>query len=231
MNKNNDKAIQSIKDTLKKLMKFTTEMKYEDVPLQDGTMLCIEDGSDIEVGTPIYQKDKDGNPIPADDNTYVLSDGRSVVIKNGMIESIADADPTQADAEAASPEADANVQSAKVKMDDATQAAPTGATNTEDGNSLETRVANLEGQISEILEVLQSMSNMQEQTMSAVHDFGRTPAEESYKSVKTGSNDVSKRNKFSADMAELKEIQKKYKLNSGNHTNHSSFNKTKGAIK
>lgn len=226
---NKDQAIQNIKDTLKNLMKFSTQMKYQDIPLSDGTLLSIEDGSDVGVGVAVFQKDPNGNSIPATDNSYILADGRTIVVKGGMIESITDAEPTQDDAQAASPTADANVASTQMTTTPE-QPAPNGATNTTDGNGLETRVANLEGQISEILEVLQSMSNMQEQTMSSIQAFGKLPAEQSYKAEKVGTVDISPRGKFNRDMEELREIQTKFKLNSNNQ-NTGSFSMGAGPRK
>jgi len=224
-----EEAILNIKETLKNLMKFSKQMKYQDIPLTDGTSLSIEDGSDIEVGTPVFQIDANGNSIPANDATYILADGRTIVVTGGLIASITDSTTTQGDSQAASPEADANVQSSKMSSDNE-PSAPTGATNTKDANGLEERISNLEGQVSEILEVLQSMSNMQEQTMSSLLEFSKEPAEKSYKAVKTGSSDISKRNKFSADMEELKEIQKKFNLSSNNQ-NHRSFSTSAGSTK
>ena len=226
---NKDIAIKNIKDSLKRLMKFSSEMKYQDLPLQDGTMLCIEDGADIEVGTPIYQSSTDGTTTPVEDGSYQLSDGRTIVVAKGLIESIADADPSQGDAEAASPESDANVQSAKVSMDANQQAAPTGATNTEDGNSEDQRISNLEAQVAEILEVLQSLTNMQEQTMSKVETFASAPAEESYKAVKTAAtSNAFKNKKFQSDLDELKEIRNKFNLN---QTNRGALTMSKGSMK
>jgi hypothetical protein len=87
--------------------------------------------------------------------------------------------------------------------------------------SIEERVGKLEEHISQILELLQGMSNAQEMAMSKINEIAESPAEKSIKvgkSTSTGSGVA-----FSSvknELEELKELRKRF--NTDNSYNFSS---------
>ena len=210
---NKDEALKNLKLTLKKLISFNSDLKFEDVPLKDGKKLSIEDGATIDVGTAIYILDANGNQTPCEDGTYELEDGRTITVSGGSIESVSDATESPKDEASESPVSDANV--ANEKMDVVESPADDS---TEDGDIV-TRVSSIEEQIAQILEILQGMSNMQEQTMSKVKEFAESPAEESIKSKKKPSENVysKMKNTFNSNRSEIEELKALVKKNNNNN--------------
>ena len=49
--------------------------------LKDGSEISILDGTELGVGTEVFIVDTDGNQRPIDDDSYVLDDGRTIVVK------------------------------------------------------------------------------------------------------------------------------------------------------
>ena len=227
MNKN--EAINNIKETLKRLMKFDTNatlQKFEDLTTKDGTILNIEDGTELAPGVAVFKVDDQGNQTPCEDGTYELEDGRTVVVTAGVVESVSDAVAPE-DGAAESPVSDANVQPAA--MADAV-AAPEVESPAEDAgepageaDDLATRVDAIESQIAQILEILQGMSNMNEQTMAKVQEFAASPAEESIKpSRKPVENVYSKLSKtYTTNKTEIDEL--KALLKKSNNSNYGGF--------
>ena len=226
---NKEEAMLKIKDQLKKLMSFSTEaeapteeVKCESMKLKDGSEIMIPDGSNLEPGVECYTMDANGNQIACADGTYELENGQSVVVAGGKIETVSDV-TTGED----SPENPANTTPEAM-------AAPAGGAaeeakkegETPEGemveNSVEDRVAQLEQQISQILELLQGMSNAQEMAMSKINEIAESPAEKSIKvgkSTSTGGSDVAF-GSVKNELEELKELRKKF--NTDNSYNFSS---------
>jgi len=173
MNKNNE--IKTIKDALKRLL-FNDTKKFQDIPVKDGSKLVIADGAELATGVEIYSLDENGNQIPAEDGSVELADGRTIVIKNGLVDSISEASENPGED---SPQDDANISDpTDVKNDVTSGAAPSGG---EDA-SLESRVSAIENQLAQILELLQGMENTQEVAMNKAFDkLKSAPAVESIK--------------------------------------------------
>lgn len=225
-----DEALNSIKETLKKFMTFKTEevelKQGTDVELQDGTKLTVD--GELTVGSPIYKLDDMGAKTPCEDGTYELKDGRSITVAKGAIESVSDANPDAKEKEGESPVSDATpvgataetMADAENPVEDKTEG---GVEEPGEGGDINARVSAIESQIAQILEILQGMANMNEQTMAKVNKFAASPAEDSIKSSKKVADDVYSKskatnNKFKSEIDELKELMKK-----NPQTNYGSF--------
>ena len=213
-----DEALLKIKDQLKKLMTFsetpnttsetpkageTKEVKsFTNIKLKDGSEISIADGTELGVGIEVYTIDADGNQTPCEDGSYELEDGRTITITGGVVETIGETtgeDPKETATE--TPENPAQL------------AAETPSTETPSEEGAETdRITALENQVAQILEILQGMSNMQEQTMSKVEAFSKEPAVESIKVGKTLTG-TKTFNSMKSEIDELKEIKNKMKFN------------------
>lgn len=93
--------IEDLKKELSGFKNMITKMlkpKNLEVKLQDGSMIYIEAEGDI-TGAAIYKVDTTGAMLPLDDGSYVLEDGRTVVVKSGLVESVADPVASQANPE------------------------------------------------------------------------------------------------------------------------------------
>lgn len=218
---NKEQAIQEIKETLKRLMSFSTEpqpeafvkkdMKCEDMELEDGSMISIEEGANLEVGTPIYKKDAEGNLSPCETGTYKLKDGRTINCKDGKVDMI----EGPASVEAA-PVADAKMET-EVEIE-----APESE---EEGGSAEERIAKLEEAVSQILEMLKGMTKMQEETMNKVQEFAALPAEEPIKNSKKSADVWTKaRATAKANGGELEELRNIMAKHKGDNYNSFSVN-------
>src|ERR1035437_3971848 len=140
---NKSKEYVDFKSALKNLFKFTEEMKYQDIPLKDGSKLSIADGAELATGVEIYLIDEQGNQTPAEDGSVDLADGRTIVIKAGVVDSISDsATPPTGD----SPQDPANVSDPAAVANAATDP---GAAPVDDDSDLETRVSALEAQLAQ----------------------------------------------------------------------------------
>lgn len=225
---NKEEAMLKIKDQLKKLMTFSAEaeapkeeVKYESMKLKDGSEIMIPDGSSLEPGVEVFTLDANGNQVVCEDNTYELENGQSIVVSGGKIETVSDT-TTGED----SPENPANTTPEAMAAPAggaAEEAKKEGETTEEETseNSVEDRVSQLEQQITQILELLQGMSNAQEMAMSKINEIAESPAEKSIKVGKSTSNgsDVSF-NSVKNELDELKELRKKF--NTDNSYNFSS---------
>ena len=174
-----EQALNLLREKFNKLMSFSKQ-KFQDLPLTDGTNLCIDDSATLDTGVEVYTLDADGNQTPANDGDYTLTDGRTVSIKDGKVETVSAADTEAADQEE-TPQTDAsNVtqeEMKKKKVDpNATPAEPVkqdATTDSTDGSDISTRVANLEQTLEQIMEMLQGMMNSQETAMSKVENFSK----------------------------------------------------------
>lgn len=212
---NKDEAIASIKESLKRLMSFgSKEMKCEDMNLKDGSVISIEEGSTLDVGTPIYKRDKDGTLVPCEDGSYQLEDGRSITCKGGMVEVIS-GDSKPQEVEAGSPDSEA-------KMEVETEVEVEKPEVETEGGDMESRVKALEENIAQILSVLADMTKMTEKAMSRVEEFAAKPAEEPIKENKKEADVYTKtratQKAFSAELGELRSIINKSNNSYGSFT-------------
>lgn len=72
------------------ILKLRFKPKNLELKLQDGTMIYIEAEADI-VGAAIYKVDETGAMLPLEDGSYTLEDGRTIVVKAGLVESSTEA--------------------------------------------------------------------------------------------------------------------------------------------
>jgi hypothetical protein len=219
---NKDEAILKIKDQLKKLMAFsaeaempaTEEVKCESVKLKDGSEIMIPTGSNIEPGVEVYMVDDAGNQTPCEDGSYELENGQTITVSGGMIDGVADT--TQPEGEQTqSPEGDAKMAAATPGA--GAEAAKEGETPAQEEaeNMIGDRVAALEQQIAQILELLQGMSNAQEMAMSKINEIAEAPAAPSIKVGKSVGSSTAKV-EFSStkdEISELNKLKNKFKIN------------------
>lgn len=217
-----EEAINNIKDSLKKMMSFGKEAQmFEDIMLKDGSILCMADDATLEVGATIYRKDKDGNQTPCEDGNYELEDGRNITVSGGYIESIAEAKDTPKLSGEETPQNPASTEMAANPMAEAT-AEDEASIKKDVKDEMGSRVDAIETQIAQILEILQGMSNMQEQTMSKVQEFAASPAEESIKTKKTPTDTWTKvKATYNANKNEIDELKQLMKKN--DNSNYNSF--------
>ncbi len=203
-------AIKNIQETLKTLLSFSkkvekVEVKFADVKTTDGQILNVE-GEDVAVKAPIFIKDDKGANTPVEDGSYTLEDGRTIEVLDGVVETVSNG---AKEGEEESPVADANTEemaAEEAPVEEAVEEAP-------EGGDMETRVAELEGQITQILEILQGLSSSQEQAMSRINEFGALPAEDSIKETKVKATVFEKSrmtySKNKSEIEALREIMKK----------------------
>lgn len=221
MNKK-EEAMNKIREQLKKLMSFAAEpetpsveaeedkKKFETLKCKDGLECVIPDGSKLEVGTPVSTLDESGMETPLENGPYELESGETIVITDGLIESVATTSPEAPVEE--TPVEDACVP--EKKMGDMIPEIEEGIEEEEDVEMVDgeigKRVADLESQIAQILELLQGMSNAQEVAMSKINEINSAPGAPSIKvgkSLATGSIGSIKN-----EMDELKKVKNKFNL-------------------
>jgi hypothetical protein len=193
MNKN--ETINSIKESLKKL--FATDMKCSDFVLTDGKKITST-ATDLEIGVEVYAVDELGNQTPLDNGDYVLQDGRTITVVDNGITTIAGEMSTEAE----SPVSNADVE--QEMTDGMVEPA------SEEGD-MGQRVADLEAQLEEVLNLLKQMSEAQmksqDQMMSKIKTIANEPGDEKVKVSKVGYNEYSSKNvNAKRNMSEIEEL-------------------------
>lgn len=218
---NKDEAILKIKDQLKKLMAFsaeaeapmTEEVKCESIKLKDGSEIMVPEGSNIEPNVEVYMVDADGNQVPCEDGSYELENGQTITVKGGVIEGVADTTQPEGEEQTQSPEGDAQMSAATPGAEAASEGETPAQEEAE--TNIGDRVAALEQQIAQILELLQGMSNAQEMAMSKINEIAEAPAAPSIKVGKAVGSSTTKV-EFSStkdELAELRNLKNKFKIN------------------
>lgn len=206
-----DEAIDKIKEQMKKLMSFSVdapveEKKMETIKLKDGSEIAIADGTDLAVDVEVFVIDDKGNQTPCPDGDYILDDGSTITVASGKVSAMGtDAESTSED----SPAAPAAVAEA---ADPAATPAP-GAAPDDSANPMEDRIASLENQVSQILEILQSMTQTQEATMTKLSAIGLEPAS---KSINLGKPVNVEFGGMKSEIEELKALRNKFNMNGNN---------------
>jgi hypothetical protein len=213
-----EQAIEKIKDQLKKLMSFSSEeatveqVKCASMKLKDGSEILIADGTELGIGVAVFKLDPEGNQIPAEDGEYELEDGRKITLKGGLIEAIAEIETE----DEKSPMTDAEMAEVAKKAEEEIKKEEKMEEGIEvevEGPSVEERISNLEGQIGQILEILQNMGSMQEVAMSKIEAIASAPATESIKVGKKPSANTSVAfSSYKSEIEQLKEVRKKFNL-------------------
>lgn len=213
---NKDEAIVKIKEQLKKLMAFTAEapaeeVKYESMKLKDGSEIMIPDGAGLETGVEVYMIDADGNQVPCEDGSYELESGQTITVKGGVIDAVSEAAQPEGE-QTQSPEGDAQMAATTPGSGEAEAEGESAQQETAEAD-LPNRVAALEQQIAQILELLQGMSNAQEMAMSKIQEIAEAPAAPSIKIGKTLKSDANVAfNSVKDELKELQEMKKKFRI-------------------
>lgn len=215
-----EEALLKIKDQLKKLMSFgeepakaEEEMKYATMKLKDGSEIAIADGTELGVGVEVMKVDAEGNKTPCDDGEYELEDGRKISCKDSKVESIAEIAVEEAKKEDETPMNPAEMEK---KMEEMPKEEEKKMEDGEgEGMKVEDRVAALENQLAQVLEILQGMSKMQEVAMSKIETIASEPAAESIKIGKEPKLKTSTAfSSVKSEIEELKEVRKRFNISS-----------------
>jgi len=193
MNKN--ETINSIKESLKKL--FATDMKCSEFVLTDGKKITSM-ANDLAIGVEVYAVDELGNQTPLDNGDYVLQDGRTITVVDNGITTISGEMSTEAE----SPVSNADVE--QEMTDGMVEPA------SEEGDMAQ-RVADLEAQLVEVLNLLKQMSEAQmksqDQMMSKIKTIANEPGDEKVQVSKVGYNEYSTKNvNAKRNMSEIEEL-------------------------
>jgi hypothetical protein len=173
-------AILKIKETLKSLMKFDSEIvenTFAEVLTKDGLKLTF-DSPELTTDIEIYQLDEEGNKIPLEDNEYLLQDGKVIVVVSGKVSEIKE-DVVVSDE---TPIEEANVEQTKdeeekiedeEKMEDIVEEEVKV-----EGDDLTTKVAELEEKLKKVMELLNSLTGISEEMSEKFEEFCKMPGED-----------------------------------------------------
>lgn len=204
-----------IKDQLKSLIKFSSELKnseFSNFDLTDGTSITST-ATDLEVGSEVYAVDDNGNQTPLDDGDYVLNDGRTITVAGNVITAIAGGDSTEDTPEDGAATADAAApaeQDMDAGLPDDHEADASGG----DSNDVASRLSDLEKQIEDILNILKKLGTTQgevnEQMMSKMKSISNEPGDSPIRTNKRESNGYSYgKSDFSSDIKEFIKMKQK----------------------
>lgn len=187
---NRQETINSIKTTLKKL--FSTEYKFAEYTTTDG-MKIVCDGEKIEVGAGVQGLDKEGNMIPLNDGTYELTDGLTINVVGGKIESL-----MESGSEA--PEEPENEMAEVGKS-----ITPTITPKEEE---MAGKVKMIEENMAEILGMIKDMAKIQTEMKYEMEVFKKSPASTPVKNEKKGGDVFNTNFSRQMKMSEIDEIRK-----------------------
>lgn len=179
---NKEQAIKNIKDTLKSLMKFESDIvenKFAEVVTNDGQKLSFN-GTDLATDVEIFNVDENGNQTPLEDGTYILQDGRTIVVTSGKVSEISEAVVVEDGGE--TPVEDANVQMDMVPGEGMEPVVQTEVgveqPEEEEVNPLEIRISELEAKVVKCMEMLSALTNVSEEMSQKFEEFSNQPAAE-----------------------------------------------------
>lgn len=140
------------------------EQKFANTALETtgGETLYIAEGDELGVGTPCFKINEAGEMTPCEDGEYVLTDGNTIEIVDGLIAEIAASseEGTESPEETAAPEAETMAETTE----------PSNVSEISDAESnIGDRVAALEMAIEKITEMLQGLMSKQESEMNKVY--------------------------------------------------------------
>jgi hypothetical protein len=155
------KKAEELKAVYENYLKFKSQ-KFANTALETtgGETIYINEGDELKVGTPCFHINEAGELTPCEDGEYVLLDGNTIEIVDGIIAEIAasEEEGTESPEETAAPEAE-------------TMAEPTNVTDMEDAASgVEERIAALESALEKITEMLQGLMSKQETEMNKLNN-------------------------------------------------------------
>ena len=168
MNKT-DKAYLEFKSSLKKLFNFNDDMKYSTYDLTDDTKITSTSDC-LKVGDEVYAIDADGNQTPVNDGSYVLKDGRTIVIEMNVIKEIK-GDATTSD----TPVENADTETMAVDPADTKTEKPEDQK--KEGDSIESLIKRVEELENKMIEMMNGQSKANEEMMSKLNIISDEPAE------------------------------------------------------
>ena len=179
-------AILKIKETLKSLMKFESEVvenTFAEVMTKDGYKLVF-DGDTLTTDTLVYKLDEAGNRIPCEDMEYILEDGRTIVVTSGAVSEIREETVVENGGE--TPVEDANVEAAKEEKMEEMELEVEGIEKIEEvvSNPLENKVEMLEAKLNQVMEMLSSLTNVSEEMTQKFEEFSKQPGEQAIGHIK-----------------------------------------------
>ncbi len=188
---NRQETINSIKTTLKKL--FSTEYKFAEYLTTDG-MKIVCDGEKIEVGSGVQGMDGEGNLIPLNDGTYELTDGLTINVVSGKIESLMESGsevPEEPESEMA--EVGKSITPTVVNPKEEEMAG---------------KVKTIEDNMAEILGMIKDMAKIQTEMKYEMEEFKKSPASTPVKNEKKGGDVFNTNFSRQMKMSEIDEIRK-----------------------
>jgi len=176
-----DEAILNIKNQLKsisnKLFMFDKIKvgKFMEMKLKDGSVLAT-DAETLELGVPVY-KIVDGEQIVAENGDYETEDGKIITITDGKVEAVKEITETQEGEEMAEPEVEGEPETE----------APAEEAPAEDDKikMLEEQIVSITETLNQLIELVNELTNKQEQAMSKIYEFSKSPATEPITETKT----------------------------------------------
>lgn len=155
------KKAEELKAVYDNYLKFKSQ-KFANTAIETtgGETIYINEGDEMAVGTPCFKINEAGEMTPCEDGEYVLLDGNTIEIVDGLIAEIAasEEEGTESPEETAAPEAE-------------TMAEPSNVSDMEDvASGVEERVAALESAIEKITEMLQGLMSKQETEMNKLNN-------------------------------------------------------------
>jgi hypothetical protein len=183
---NKQEAILKIKETLKSLMKFESDVvenTFAEVMTKDGVKIVF-DGDTLTTDTLVYKLDEAGNRIPCEDMEYILEDGRTIVVTGGKVSEIKEETVVADGGE--TPVEDANVEAKKsedkMEVVEGEGMEPVVETEVEvekpeEENTVEMRIAKLEANVMKCMEMLSSLTDVSQEMTEKFEEFSKLPAE------------------------------------------------------
>lgn len=208
----NEQALNEFKEVFKKLFKFSKEeaKKFSDFVLSDGTKITTT-ADLIEIGVEVYAIDDLGNQTPLNNGNYVLEDGRNITVEDNKVTEISGDNGTETPIENAD-----TSKTVEEKMEEGLpEEAPKIEVEVEGG--LEKRVAELEAQLSELIDMITNMSKCQvesnQEMMSKIEEFASViPGEAPIANTKRGYKALNSTKEMvkNSSLEELRELREMY---------------------
>jgi hypothetical protein len=191
---NRQETINSIKSSLKKL--FSTEYKFADYTTTDGNKIHCG-GEKIDIGVDVQGVDSQGNYIPLNDGSYELTEGITINVVGGKVESI-----TETGSEVP--------ESPEDEMKDVGKEVTPNEEPKEE--EMAAKVKTLEDQMSEVLGLIKEMakgqSEMKDTLMSQIQEVKESPATNPIMNEKKAFSGFDKSFSKQMKMSEIEEIRK-----------------------
>lgn len=184
----------SILAEIKKLINFTTEVKFADA--KSGDLIVRVEADDFATELPLLIVTPDG-VIPAEDGDYPLEDGRVLTAVGGLIDSILEApvaeEVTEETAVIEEMEEEVVVEE-EVKVEDLEEEVKDAVE--ERVTELEKKIEEMEALFTEMLSATKATAEFSKVVEDKIENFIKgTPAELEFKGVKSGYQAIKEENK------------------------------------